>query len=169
MGSNLGDGIFILNEAWKSLGEVEGIRLLARSSPYKTAPVDMDSHHWFTNSVGRIETDLSPFALLGSLLQVETAFGRTRGAKSFGYQDRALDLDLLYYSDEIMDTPELILPHPRIRDRLFVLAPLMELAPDLKDPLSDETVSGMERQLKNRITDKMFSRQEIVRGKWEGF
>ncbi len=168
MGSNLGDGISILGRAWKSLGEIEGIKCLGVSTPYKTAPVDMTSHHWFTNCVGRIETDFSPSVLLKALLQTEASFGRIRDEKSFGFQDRALDLDLLYYGGMILDTPELILPHPRIKDRLFVLVPLMELAPDHKDPLSGETVSGMEQQLKKRMKEKMVDQQEVIAGSWEG-
>ncbi len=162
MGSNLGDGISILGRAWKRLGEIEEITCLGMSNSYKTAPVDMASIHWFTNGVGRIETDFSPAALLKALLQIEASFGRTRDEKSPGYQDRALDLDLLYYGDVIMDTPQLTLPHPRIRDRLFVLVPFMELAPDYKDPLSGETASFMEQQLKKRMEEKTFSHQEVT-------
>jgi 2-amino-4-hydroxy-6-hydroxymethyldihydropteridine diphosphokinase len=154
-----------LNQAWERLGEYKGIRLLAISDLYKTAPVDMDSHHWFTNGVGKIETDLSASTLLETLLQVEASFGRTRETKSFGYQDRALDLDLLYYGDAVLDTPELVLPHPRIRDRLFVLVPLLELAPEHKDPLSGETVRSMKRQLNKRIEENVFKHQEIIPGK----
>ena len=165
MGSNLGDGPSILNQAWECLGEYKGIRLLAISDLYKTAPVDMDSHHWFTNGVGKIETDLSASTLLETLLQVEASFGRTRETKSFGYQDRALDLDLLYYGDAVLDTPELVLPHPRIRDRLFVLVPLIQLAPEHKDPLSGETVCSMKQQLNKRIDENIFKHQEIILGK----
>ena len=165
MGSNLGDGPSILNQAWERLGEYKGIRLLAISDFYKTAPVDMDSHHWFTNGVGKIETDLSASTLLETLLQIEASFGRTRETKSFGYQDRALDLDLLYYGDAVLDTPELVLPHPRIRDRLFVLVPLIQLAPEHKDPLSGETVCSMKQQLNKRIDENIFKHQEIILGK----
>ncbi len=166
MGSNLGDGVSILSSAWQSLGEIKGIRLIALSSPYETAPVDMTSQHWFTNSVGKIETELSPFELLKTLLQVEADFGRSRDAKTFGYQDRALDLDLLFYGNEIIDTPELTLPHPRIKDRLFVLVPLLELVPELKNPLSGEHVSDMEKQLRGNITKSELKQQEIIRGNW---
>lgn len=169
MGSNLGDGVSILKKSWESLGEIEGIKLLSISSPYKTAPVDMTSSHWFTNGVGRVETDLSPLALLHRLLQVEASFGRTRDEKSSGYKDRALDLDLLYFGDETIDTPELALPHPRIGDRLFVLVPLLELSPDHKDPLSGETISSMEQKLRKGIREEIVIHQDIVRGKWEGF
>ncbi len=168
MGSNLGDGVSILGRAWKRLGEIEEIKCRGMSNPYKTEPVDMTSHHWFTNGVGRIETEFSPAALLKALLQIEALFGRTRDEKSPGYQDRALDLDLLYYGDVIMDSPQLTLPHPRIRDRLFVLVPFMELAPDYKDPLSGETVGFMEQQLKKRMEEKTFNHQEVILVKRQG-
>jgi len=164
MGSNLGDGPSILNQAWERLGEFEGIRLIALSGLYRTAPVDMESDNWFTNGVGKIQTDLSPSAMLETLLQTEAVFGRTRDAKSSGYQDRALDLDLLYYGDTIINTPDLVLPHPRIGDRLFVLIPLMALAPDHRDPVSGATIRSMEKQLNNRIKDSTSQHQEIIPG-----
>ena len=114
LGSNLGDSKRILQDSWRALGEVEGIALDGLSSPYMTAPVGMTSNHLFTNAVGRLRVTLTPLELLQSLLTVEASFGRLRKERSFGYQDRSLDLDLLYYGDVAMDSPELILPHPRM-------------------------------------------------------
>ncbi len=167
MGSNLGDGNTTLVDAWTALGGIDGITLLAISSPYKTAPVDMDSQHWFTNAVGCLNVELSPLALLQALLGVENAFGRTRNIKKFGYQDRSLDLDLLYYGDVIMDDPELILPHPRITERLFVLVPFSELDPDYKDIVSGKTIADLEQQLRGRIGNNNRKDQEIIRDKWD--
>ncbi len=166
LGSNLGDGPSILQDAWRMLGEAEGVKLLALSNPYKSAPVEMSSQHWFTNGVGSIETVLPPLVLLEELFRVEAAFGRKRKTGSFGYQDRPLDLDMLYYGKIILDEPELILPHPRIRERLFVLSPLVELDPGLKDPVTGETAAAMEAALKRKIAEKMMKNQEIIRGKW---
>jgi len=166
MGSNLGDGQALLQGAWQALGEVDGIVLAGLSSPYTTAPVDMTSQHWFTNAVGRLEVRLSPLELLDVLLGVEAAFGRTRREKSFGYQDRSLDLDLLYYGDVVMDRPELILPHPRIADRLFVLAPFAELEPDFVDSRSKETIATLKRRLATRMAEATSKNQEIIRGVW---
>ncbi|WP_457576937.1 2-amino-4-hydroxy-6-hydroxymethyldihydropteridine diphosphokinase [Desulfomarina sp.] len=166
LGSNLGDGPSILQDSWRMLGEAEGVELLDLSSPYKSAPVEMSSQHRFTNGVGRIETVLPPSALLQELFRVEAAFGRKRKPGTFGYQDRPLDLDMLYYGEIILDEPELILPHPGIRERLFVLSPLVELDPGFKDPVSGESVAGMEAELKRKIADKIMKSQEIIRGKW---
>lgn len=166
LGSNLGDGPSILQDGWRMLGEAEGVELVDLSSPYKSAPVEMSSQHWFTNGVGRIETVLPPLALLEELFRVEAAFGRKRTSGSFGYQDRPLDLDMLYYGEIILDEPELILPHPRIRERLFVLSPLAELDPGFIDPLSGETAAAMEIRLKEKISGNRMKNQEIIRGKW---
>jgi len=166
LGSNLGDGKMLLQGAWQALGEVDGIALDGLSSPYMTAPVGMTSRHWFTNAVGRIQVSLTPLELLAALLAVEASFGRTRDEKTFGYQDRSLDLDLLHFDDVVMDSPELILPHPRIGDRLFVLVPFAEIAPDFHDSLSGETITDKERRLREAMIASQSCPQEIIRGAW---
>ena len=166
MGSNLGDGKTLLLGAWQALGEVDGITLDGLSSPYFTAPVDMTSQHWFTNAVGRLQVTLPPLELLRVLFTIEASFGRIRSEKVFGYQDRSLDLDLLYYGDVVMDCPELILPHPHIADRLFVLVPFTELEPDYRDCLSNKTISNMELRLRETMAGAKGKEQEIIRGVW---
>jgi 2-amino-4-hydroxy-6-hydroxymethyldihydropteridine diphosphokinase len=166
MGSNLGDGKTILQAAWQALGNVEGIVPDGLSSPYITAPVDMTSRHWFTNAVGRLQVSLPPLELLKVLLAVETSFGRTRNEKIAGYQDRSLDLDLLYYGDVVMESPELILPHPHLGDRLFVLVPFAELEPDFRDSHSDTTIVEKERRLRDAMAACRNKEQEIIRASW---
>ncbi len=168
LGSNLGNGREILREAWDSLGTVPGIHLDGLSSPYMTAPVDMTSRHWFTNAVGRLQVFLPPLDLLKALLAVETKFGRIRdSSKSFGYQDRSLDLDLLFYGTVALDSAELRLPHPRIGDRLFVLAPFAELEPDFRDFSSGMTISEMAKSLTQQIMVGESKNQEIISGRWD--
>jgi 2-amino-4-hydroxy-6-hydroxymethyldihydropteridine diphosphokinase len=167
LGSNLGNGRAILREAWDTLGTVAGVRLDGLSSPYMTAPVGMNSRHWFTNAVGRLQVTLPPFDLLKALLAVEKKFGRTRDGNSFGYQDRSLDLDLLYYGTLAMDTPELSLPHPRIGDRLFVLAPFAELEPDFRDCVTGMTIAEMAELLTNHVMAGEAKNQEIISGHWD--
>jgi len=168
MGSNLGDGKATLLEAWEALGEVEGIFPERISSPYKTAPVEMTSQHWFTNAVGRLEVTISPPELLKSLLEVEALLGRSRKKGTFGYQDRSLDLDLLYFGDIVMDDPDLTLPHPRISGRLFVLEPLAELSPDfIGDLKGKRTASQMAQDLRAQLTEKNGKSQEIIRDSWD--
>lgn len=166
LGSNLGDSKTLLLDAWQALGSVDGIHLDGLSSPYMTAPVDMTSQHWFTNAVGRMQVTLSPLQLLRVLLDTEAAFGRMRDEKKFGYQDRSLDLDLLYYGDVVMDSPELTLPHPRIGDRLFVLVPLLELEPEFRDSLSNDPIFLAAERLRERIGTKTIRKQEIIHGTW---
>ena len=166
LGSNLGDSKGTLEDSWHALGEVEGITLDGLSSPYTTAPVGMTSNHWFTNAVGRLRVTLTPMELLKSLLGVEATFGRFRDEQSFGYQDRSLDLDLLYYGDVTMDKPDLVLPHPRIGERMFVLIPLAELEPDFFDGFRGESVTTMVEQLRENLGVVSSREQEIVRGTW---
>lgn len=167
MGSNLGDGKSILKAAWDSLGQVPGIRPEQLSSPYTTAPVDMQSQHWFTNAVGCLHVSLSPLELLKTLMDIEAEYGRIREHTSFGYHDRSLDLDLLYYGQEVMDSPELTVPHPRIGVRLFVLAPFTELAPDFKDPVTGKTIAAMEQRLREGLLAGEYKKQEIVCSRWD--
>ncbi|MFA7384541.1 MAG: 2-amino-4-hydroxy-6-hydroxymethyldihydropteridine diphosphokinase [Desulfurivibrionaceae bacterium] len=152
LGSNLGDGQSNLLAAWQRLGVTAGISLLRLSSPYRTAPVDLATEHWFTNAVGEITTTLSPPSLLAAMLAIETELGRDRTLT----RDRPVDLDLLYYGDLMLNSPTLTVPHPQLAKRLFVLAPLAELAPEHVHPLLGRTSlalcralpaqSGVERQ-----------------------
>ena len=130
LGSNLGDGQGNLLEAWQRLGQVAAISLIRLSSPYRTQPVGLATDHWFTNAVGEILTTLSPTELLAAMLAIETKLGRDRTLT----KDRPVDLDLLYYGDLMIQSPALTVPHPRITERLFVLAPLAEVAPEQVHP-----------------------------------
>lgn len=166
LGSNLGDSMENLQEAWEMIGQVEGIECITLSSPYVTAPVDMHSHHWFTNSVGEIATSLQPEELLKQLLDIEAEMGRVRDRQAFGHQDRIIDLDILYYGDVEKDEPELMLPHPHLYDRLFVLSPMAEIAPDFIDCKRGKRVSELESKLKERMQSGTERPQEISRDKW---
>ncbi len=109
----------------------------------------MDSPHWFINAAGLLTTSLTPSELLALLLQVEQQYGRVRSAGQIGHQDRTLDLDLLLFDDRVLDTPELILPHPAMDARLFVLVPLAEIAPELVHPVRTASVSALLARLQS--------------------
>jgi 2-amino-4-hydroxy-6-hydroxymethyldihydropteridine diphosphokinase len=166
LGSNLGDGRSILQGAWRRIGETEGISLCALSHPYLTAPVDMESSKVFTNAVGMLQTSLPVRQLLGDLLRIEFEFGRRRVADS-GYQDRSLDLDILSFGDLAVDTPELTLPHPRLDQRLFVLAPFAEIAPDYRLLPGGPTMAESWAQLLAGMDKGRIPRQEIKKWQWE--
>ncbi len=155
LGSNLGDGQDNLIAAWQRLGEVAGIILTRLSSPYRTEPVGLDTAHWFTNAVGEITTSLSPTELLAVMLAIETALGRDRTLT----RDRPVDLDLLYYGDLMINSPTLTVPHPQIANRLFVLAPLAELAPEHMHPVLGQTTM--------ELCDELQAQAGVVRQEWQ--
>lgn len=145
LGSNLGNGRQNLQLAWQRLGQAKGVTTLSLSSPYKTEPVGMSSEHWFTNAVGALETSLPAHELLAIMLDIEKAMGRDRAAG----RDRSVDLDILYYDDQIIQDADLEIPHPGISSRLFVLAPLVEIAPDHLHPGLGLSSRQMMRALQN--------------------
>lgn len=167
MGSNLGDGKAILSAAWRRLGEEKHIATIFLSHPYISAPVDMTSRNWFTNCVGELQTDLSPLELLTVVLNVEMIFGRTRDKDAVGYQDRVLDLDILYYGDLSINTPDLVLPHPRIGKRLFVLRPLAEISADFRRKSHEKTAGELELELLEQMERNLIPRQEVLQQEWE--
>lgn len=166
LGSNLGDSASLLLEGWRTLGQFRGVELEKISSPYLSAPVGMTSSFWFTNAVGRLQTSRSAEELLEILLDTEKQLGRIRDGKKQGYQDREIDLDLLYFGQMIIDTPRLTVPHPHRNERLFVLAPMTALAPDFVDPETGLPVSEMYQQLRQRIDAGTIEVQEITTRSW---
>lgn len=120
--------------------------IAARSSLYSTAPVGFAKQPRFVNAVLALETNLSPRNLLSTLLAIEHDFGRKRDPRRPS-GPRTLDLDLLYYDDLVLAASGLELPHPRLAERAFVLVPLHEIAPDLRDPRSGKTISQLLAEL----------------------
>jgi 2-amino-4-hydroxy-6-hydroxymethyldihydropteridine diphosphokinase len=151
LGSNLGPSLHVAQAAWAFLGTLPALHLKRLSSPYRSRPLDMDSQNTFINAVGELHTSLSPEALLEQLLQVEQHFGRTRLPGQEGYQDRSLDLDLLFFADCIRTNPTLILPHPALARRIFVLAPMEEIAPHFVHPLHGVSIAELRARLAPQI------------------
>ncbi len=129
LGSNLGDKAAAIEAALRSLGETPGVELVRRSRLYRTEPWGDADQDWFLNACAIVETDLSPRALLGICLALETSLGRDR-AQSRRWGPRAIDIDVLFYGNLELAEPGLILPHPHLFERAFVLVPLSEIAAD---------------------------------------
>jgi 2-amino-4-hydroxy-6-hydroxymethyldihydropteridine diphosphokinase len=128
LGSNLGDRLGFLQGAVDDLAHTDGVRVVALSSVFETAPVGGPPQDDYLNAVVAIETDLDPWALLDVAHRCEDCAGRVRDVR-FG--PRTLDVDVLLYGDLRLDDPALTIPHPRMQERGFVLAPLRQLAPEL--------------------------------------
>jgi 2-amino-4-hydroxy-6-hydroxymethyldihydropteridine diphosphokinase len=141
LGSNLGDRRAALDRALAILRDHPAIRLGAVSTFLSTEPVGGPAGQGpYLNGAARIETDLSPADLLAELKRIEHELGRREGPR---WGPRPIDLDIILYAHLEMDTPELTLPHPRYRERRFVLAPLAEIAPEARDPVTGRTVKEL--------------------------
>ena len=138
LGANLGDAATAVERAIRDVGQLAQSRVTARSSLYRSAPLDADGPD-YVNAVAAVETRLSAPALLAGLQQIEDAAGRLRP-----YQNapRTLDLDLLLYGSARIDSPLLSVPHPRMNQRAFVLVPLAEIAAQLVTPAQLCAVAG---------------------------
>lgn len=130
LGGNVGEVRATIDHAIGALCDGDAVRLVARSSNYETPPWGMAEQPAFVNACIAVETNLSPHALLDRALAVERTLGRDRaGAPRWG--PRTIDIDLLTYDELSLEEPGLVLPHPRIFERAFVLVPLGEIRPDL--------------------------------------
>jgi len=146
LGSNMGDRGAMLQAALHAL---ESPRLhIRRVSPvYETEPMDVPGQHWFLNLVAEAETDLFPLQLLHHTSKVEAQLGRRRLAPK---GPRTIDIDILLFGNAVVTAPALEIPHPRFRGRRFVLAPLADLAPGLRDPVTRKTVRELLGELRGQ-------------------
>jgi 2-amino-4-hydroxy-6-hydroxymethyldihydropteridine diphosphokinase len=145
LGSNLGDREENLRQALIRLSPNATVEKL--SAIYETEPVGYKEQPLFLNLVCRISTDLPPDELLCFAKKIETEMGRI---PSFPNAPRIMDIDILLYDDTIMETQNLTIPHPRLKDRAFVLIPLMEIEPDLIHPELDKTIAQLANAVKGR-------------------
>ena len=142
LGANLGNRRKQLLSTIKHLSEKAG-RITAFSDFYETVPWGYQSPHAFLNAVVKLETSFSPHELLIATQQIECELGRTAKSEDRHYVDRTIDIDILLYDELILQTPDLVLPHPLMHERLFVLQPLAEIAPDLRHPVINKTITEL--------------------------
>lgn len=168
IGSNLGDRAANYREAIRKIAAIPDSRIVRQSSIYETEPMgDVDLLKWpFLNGVIEVETEITAEQMMRRLLAIERAMGRKRvkGRKPARgrYRPRIIDLDLLFFDKEIVNTPALQIPHPRIQERRFVLAPMAELAPTLIHPKLNASISELLVALKSphRVT---LARADLLR------
>ncbi len=141
VGANLGDARATVARALDDLGVLS--ESPARSSSlYRTEPLGPPDQPWYVNAVAELDTPFEPLELLRALRELERSAGRER-SKGTRWGPRELDLDLLLLGDRVLDTAELVLPHPGLAERRFVLEPLAELAPGVRDPRTGRTAAEL--------------------------
>jgi 2-amino-4-hydroxy-6-hydroxymethyldihydropteridine diphosphokinase len=147
IGSNVGDKKANCQRAIELLQEAD--KVLAVSSLYYTEPVGYQEQEDFINAVVALETERSPAGLLAQCLALEEQLGRKRTLR---WGPRTIDLDILLYGEQVVNLPDLVIPHPQMAARKFVLVPLVEIAPDALHPVLKKTASQILQELKDTAT-----------------
>lgn len=146
IGSNLGDPVENCREALRRISTLTGSELLRRSSLYRTEPVGSDAQGWFVNGAVEIRTSLTALQLLKALQWVERSMGRERVER---WGPRVIDIDILLFGQEIVNTEALVVPHPEMHRRRFVLEPMNELAAYVIHPLYGVSMKGLLERLED--------------------
>jgi 2-amino-4-hydroxy-6-hydroxymethyldihydropteridine diphosphokinase len=148
IGSNLGDPVHQCRDALREISSLKNVQVLRRSSLYRTEPVGNVSQDWFVNGVLEVRTTFTAQQLIKALQWVEQTLGRVRTEK---WGPRKIDIDILLYGQEIIGTGDLVIPHPEMHKRRFVLVPMNEIAPYVIHPLYGVSMKGLLDRLGNDL------------------
>ena len=147
IGSNLGDKVGNCRSAIEALSRLEATDVVDKSPFYKTAPVDYLDQDWFVNVAVKVTTGLGPLRLLEQLQEIQRRAGRVKDPIRFG--PRIVDLDIIFYDDAIIETTGLVIPHPRMHKRAFVLRPICDIDPQLVHPVIQRRVQDLLNDLED--------------------
>lgn len=148
LGSNKGDRIGYIQQACSQLGLDEKISIVRSSAFYETEPWNMNTKNWFVNAVVEIKTSYSPRDLLNVCQDIEKKLGRERNILN-QYEDRTIDIDILFYNNDIIEEDDLVIPHKYVHLRAFNLVPMLELNADYIHPVLHKSISQMHSDLEN--------------------
>jgi 2-amino-4-hydroxy-6-hydroxymethyldihydropteridine diphosphokinase len=141
VGSNIGDRLQNCRQGITALTRSSKSRVVAQSRIYVTEPVDYEDQDWFINMMIKLETALEPLELLDQIKTIQRAAGRKRDIIKYG--PRILDLDIIFFDDLVIDSERLVVPHPRMHQRRFVLRPICDIDPDIMHPLLKKTMQSL--------------------------
>lgn len=148
LGSNSGNRLQFIEQAISLLNLAENIKIIRSTALYETEPWGVKNQNWFLNIIVEIKTDLSPQDLLLKCMSIEKTLGRNRD-KEQRWGERTIDIDIIFYNKDVVNTDMLTIPHPRMHQRAFVLVPLLELIPDFIHPVLNKTISDLYDELDN--------------------
>jgi len=144
LGSNTGDRLAYLEKASEAISSIAG-PITRCSSVYETEPWGFEDNKTFLNQVIELHTDMQAAELMEKILDTENKLGRMRSPGSSRYISRTIDIDILFYGQQVIDQPGLTIPHPRLHQRRFTLVPLSEIAPGMLHPVLNKSISDLEK------------------------
>lgn len=151
LGSNLGEKQAYIEQAYMEITKRIG-KIVAQSALYRSAPVDFDSANEFVNSVCEVETRLGAYEVLSITQDIERKLGRTSKSQNGIHTDRVIDIDILLFENQIINSKQLVVPHPKMHERAFVLAPFAEISPDTCHPVLEKTIAELLQELTLQTT-----------------
>jgi 2-amino-4-hydroxy-6-hydroxymethyldihydropteridine diphosphokinase len=157
LGTNLGDRVANLQNAIDAL-QSQRVQVVRSSSIYETEPQDLKEQPWFLNMAVECRTRFFPLQLLAVIARIERQMGRERKRDSLAKGPRSIDIDILLYGTAVIDSPNLLIPHPRMLDRRFVLEPLCEIDEKLKHPVTGISFKLRLKQLNNQLVRRYMAR-----------